>query len=759
MTCSVLGPASDARTVSRGRTVAIDRTGLAWGALAVLAALAGPWSRPGREILAWSPDAAGYRLLAEAGGPAWAIALVAGVGAGAALVGLGRWPARRAGLAWTGLGLGGAAAAAGLLLGRGQPFGLGAVVAILACLALLGLGLSRAGLLQTDAFLAVAILWVAAFVCAFILYPLAAMLQAAVVVDGRLTLAAFRETFASPGFLLVENPATPEREWGLVLWRTLAATVAVGVATGTGLAARAGFAVSGRARLGWTAGAAGAALVLNVLWIGIGALRNSVLLALVVGTVSTALGFAFALLGERSRLPVRLAARPLTLLPIITPPFVLGLAMIYLFGRRGFVTHTLLGQSVNVVFGPVGVAAAQVLAFTPIAYLVLTGVVRALNATLEEAAETLGASRFHVLRTVIWPLARPGIANAWLLVVIESLADFGNPLILGGGVPFLATEVFYAVSGRFNPHEASVYGVVLLAMTLAVFLAQRYWVGRRSYVTVTGKPTAASQRPLPAAFDYGAAGLFALWAAVILALYVSIFVGSLVKLWGFDNTVTLQNYRDLSPTGWQVFRGTVRLAAIAAIPSAGLGFLIGYLVSRVRFPGRDALEFASMLSFAVPGTVMGIGYVLAFNEGALFLTGTEAILVLAFVFRNMPVGIRSGVAAVHQIDVALEEASTTLRAGAWTTLRRVVVPLARLALISGLVFAFVRAMTAVSQVIFLVTPSHNLATALILSWVEYGTIGRGAALSAVLVLSLVAVIGALYLWTARVEPEREVGTV
>ncbi|MBI3454308.1 MAG: iron ABC transporter permease [Candidatus Rokubacteria bacterium] len=717
------------------------------------AALFGPWSRPGRDVFAWPAEGAGWRLI----GAAWPIGLAVAAAAAVVLVATLRWPPRRAGLAWVALGLVGTAAAAWSLGSRGQPFGAGAVLTILACLAVLGIGLSRAGLLQTDAFLATAILWVAIFVGAFILYPLVAVLQAAVVIEGRLSLEAFRETFASPGFLLVENPATPEREWQLVAWRTLVALAAGAAVTWSGLGARFGWALTWPARLRWTAIVGVLALVFNVLGVGIGALRNSVLLALIVGTLATAFGFAFALLGERSHLPVRRWARPLTLLPIITPPFILGLAMIYLFGRRGFVTYTLLGLSINIVFGPIGVAAAQVLAFTPIAYLVLTGVVRALNVTLEEAAEVLGASRWHVLRTVIWPLARPGIANAWLLVVIESLADFGNPLILGGGVPFLATEVFYAVSGRFNPHEASVYGVVLLAMTLSVFLAQRYWVGRRSYVTVTGKPTAASQRPLPLVFDYAAAGVFCLWAAVILALYGSILVGSLVKLWGFDNTVTLQNYRDLSPTGWQVFWGTVRLAAIAAVPSAGLGFLIGYLVTRVRFPGRDALEFASILSFAVPGTVMGIGYILAFNEGPLFLTGTETILVLAFVFRNMPVGIRSGIAAVHQIDVALEEASITLRAGAWTTLRRVVVPLARLALVSGLVFAFVRAMTAVSQVIFLVSPSHNLVTALILSWVEYGTIGRGAALSAVLVVTLVVAIAALYLGTARLGPEQEVG--
>ena len=477
-----------------------------------------------------------------------------------------------------------------------------------------------------------------------------------------------------------------------------------------------------------------------MLALGLGALRNSLFLAVIVGAISTSLGFAFALLESRSRLWTRRLLGPLSILPIITPAFVLGLAMIYMFGRRGFITHTLLGLSTNAFFGPLGVGVAQVLAFTPIAYLVLVGVIRSMDVSLEEAAQTLRAGRWTLFRTILWPLMRPGLANAILLVMIESLADFGNPLILGGGAPFLPTEIFYAIEGRFDQREAATYGLVLLLITLTIFFLQRYWLGRRSYVTVTGKPSGGQPTPLPLGVDLLLTGVFLTFALLAALLYGSIFFGSFVKLWGIDHTFTLKNYRDLLSHGIPVLLDTMRLSALAAFPSAGLGFLIAYLTLRHRFFGRTALEFSAMLSYAIPGTVMGIGYILAFNAGALQLTGTAAIIVLAFIFRGMPVGIRSGIAALTQLDPSLEEASTTLKAGTATTLRRVVVPLIRSAILTGLIYSFVRAMTAVSQVIFLVSPGHDLVTVLILSWAEYGTIGRGAALSTLLILVLAACI-------------------
>ena len=709
-----------------------NTTLVAWGLLTLAGALVLPWARPGRDLFTFASDATGIALLATSP----LIGAIIAAALAAVATGMLPWPNAQRGRTALALGLLGTILVSVRLFGAGQPFSWGVAAAGFGFLAILGTGLALSGVLRADAFIAGSILWVTAFVIIFILYPLWAVLEASVVVKDRFTLSVVIETLRSPGFFLLNNRGTPRNETMTAAGVGILAAAAVLIVQ----------AVRRRLRRGWIwVPAAGAGMfVLAALVLGFGALRNSVLLAIVVGVVSTALGFVFALLGERSRLRTRRLLGPFSILPIITPPFVLGLAMIYMFGRRGFVTYQTLGISTNVFFGPLGVAVAQILAYAPIAYLVLEGVVRSMDAALEEAAETLGASRWHVLRTVIWPLARPGIANAFLLVAIESLADFGNPIIVGGGKPFLATEVFFAIIGRFNPNEAAVYGVVLLAMTLSIFLIQRYWLGRRSYVTVTGKPSGARPRPLPPSLDYAASALFVGWMVLIVALYGSVFVGSVTKLWGFDYTFTLEHLRNLSPTGWKVFWTSTKLSAYAAIPSMLLGFLIGYLVTRMEFPGRGGLEFSSMLSFAVPGTVMGIGYILAFNQGALLLTGTSAILILAFVFRNMPVAIRSGVAAIHQIDRSLEEASTMLRANSAVTLRRIVMPLVRSALLSGLVFAFVRAMTAVSQVIFLITPQHSLATTQILTYIEYGSQGRGAALASLLTVFMILVIMALY---------------
>ncbi len=717
----------------------VNGTLVAWGALTFLGALLLPWAREGRELFVYLPETTGAALLART--PLLAVSM--GLALAAAVIGLLPWPDAVRGRAAVAVGAAGAMLSTGYLLTAARPFSAGALVSILGFLAVLGVGMALSGLLRTDAFIAASILWVALFVLVFILFPLWSVLKAAVYVKGHLTLAVVAQTVRSPNFLLIDNPATPRNELAVALAAGLAAAV---------LAA----AVLGRVGRWWRrlllAGGSGLGVfALAALYLGFGAVRNSILLAVVVGVIATALGFLLALLGERSQLWTRRLLGPFSILPIITPPFVLGLAMIYLFGRRGFITYQVLGISTNIFFGPLGVAVAQILAFTPIAYLVLQGVVQAMDVALEEAAETLGASRWHVLRTVIWPLARPGVANAFLLVAIESLADFGNPIIIGGGVPYLATEVFFAIIGRYNPNEAAVYGVVLLMMTLTIFLLQRYWIGRRSYVTITGRPSASRPRPLPRPLDYAVTGAFVLWVALIVALYGSVFVGSMTKLWGFDYTFTLEHFKILLPggTGWRVFWTSTWLSAVAALPATVLGFLIGYLVTRMDFPGRGALEFGSMLSFAVPGTVMGIGYILAFNQGALLLTGTGMIIVLAFIFRNMPVAIRSGVAAIHQIDRSLEEASTMLRATSPTTLRRIVVPLTWSALLSGLVFAFVRGMTAISQIIFLITPRYSLATAQILSYVEYGSQGRGAVLASVLTLFMIVVIMALYAITRR----------
>lgn len=235
-------------------------------------------------------------------------------------------------------------------------------------------------------------------------------------------------------------------------------------------------------------------------------LKNSLLMAGTVGILSTIIGLVFALVIERSRFRYRRYMQGFSLLPIITPPFVIGLAIIFMLGRSGFITNRLLHLESSFIFGFPGIVLAQTLSFAPMAYLILSGVVQSLDAALEEASYTLGANRWHSFKTVIWPLIRPGLANAFLLSVIESLADFANPILLGGDFDVLATSIYLAIIGRYDEVLAASLGIVLLSITLTTFVLQRYWVGKRSYVTVTGKPSRYSALPIPKGLDYSLLG-------------------------------------------------------------------------------------------------------------------------------------------------------------------------------------------------------------------------------------------------------------
>ncbi len=477
--------------------------------------------------------------------------------------------------------------------------------------------------------------------------------------------------------------------------------------------------------------------------------RNSVGLALFVACVSSGIGLVFALAAARARWRFTALLRSFALLPMITPPFVVGLAIILLFGLQGFVTSQVLGLKTRGIFGFPGLALAQTLSFAPVAFLVIASVVESIDPALEEASLTLRAGAWETLWKVTLPLLRPGLANAFLLTVIESLADFGNPIILGGEFEVLSTEIYFSIIGRFDQPLAAALGLILLSFSLTTFLLQRYWLGQRSYVTVTGKPPAGRPMALPRGLELGLLAFCGTWCAFTLVIYASVVSGGFVEIWGINNSITLRHYRLFLRDGMEALQTTLILAGVSAPLTAVVGILLAYVVVRHRFPGRGILEFSSMLSFAVPGTVIGIGYVMAFNQAPILLTGTAAIIVISFIFRNMPVGIRSGVAALAQIDQALEEASVTLRASFAATLRRVVLPLIRPAIISALVFSFVRSVTAISAVVFLVSAKWQVSTKVILDQAENGRYGLATAYSTVLIVIMAAAIACVYLGVGK----------
>ena len=485
---------------------------------------------------------------------------------------------------------------------------------------------------------------------------------------------------------------------------------------------------------------------------------NSALLATVVGVLSTLLGLVFALVVQRGGKRYAGLLTVMSMLPVITPPFVLALALVVLFGRTGIVTGW-LDSAFGIprsrwIYGLPGVAIAQLLTFAPIAFMVLHGALRAISPALEEAAQTLRASRGRVFRTVTWPLLRPALAAAFLLGFVESLADFGNPIVLAGNFEVLSTKIFFAIAGaQFDPGRAAVLACVLLVFTLVAFWLQQRWLGKASYVTVSGKGDGGMPAQLPRSLWLACYWIAALWVFFTIACYVVIATGGFVKDIGRgDMTVTVGHFASAfsvdwgkfglqwSGSAWDSLFTTIEVSAIAAPLTALIGLLSAYVIARHRFAGRASFEFLTLVSFAIPGTVIGVSYIVAFNIAPLELTGGMAILVLCFVFRNMPVGVRAGIAALAQIDKTLDEASSTLRASTLRTLTTVVLPLLRPAILTTLIFSFTRAMTAVSAVIFLATAQYNLSTVYIINRVEAGEYPLAIAYSSALILFMLAVL-------------------
>jgi len=600
------------------------------------------------------------------------------------------------GWSWAGL-----ERAFGPLDGRQVGMGVGGLVTVVAFLLLFCEGLAARGYFNGDGFVAGAVGSVVALVTVFVFFPVFRVLVSAAQDNtGAFAPSVFWQKFAS------------REVWGL--------------------------------------GCLTSSLTCGVAW-------NTVFLGILVGAGTTVLGLAFALVVTRTAFRAKRLLRILTVLPIITPPFVIGLAVILLFGRSGAVT-TFVSWSLDIppsrwIYGLPGVWLAQMLAFTPIAFLVLIGVVEGVSPSMEEAAQTLRAGRWRTFTTVTLPLIRPGLANAFLLGFIESLADFGNPLVLGGNFNVLSVSVFFAVVGaQHDQGRAAVLSLVLLVFTLGAFWLQRRWLGRKSYATVTGKGDAGVHPPLPRRLRWLVYGMALPWAAFTGIIYLMILFGGFVETWGRDHRFSLRHYVaafavdytqfGLQWTGaaWNSFWTTIEISAISAPLTAAAGLLTAYLLVRQRFAGRDAFEFGTMLSFAIPGTVIGISYILAFNVPPIELTGTGIILVVCFIFRNMPVGVRAGIAAMSQIDRSLDEASLTLGARSFTTIRKVILPLLRPAIVAALVFSFVRAMTAVSAVIFLVSANYDMATSYIVGRVENGDYGLAIAYCSVLIVFMVLVI-------------------
>jgi iron(III) transport system permease protein len=478
-------------------------------------------------------------------------------------------------------------------------------------------------------------------------------------------------------------------------------------------------------------------------------LLNSLLVSAVstVLTVAVALILAYAV--TRTTVPGKRFLSLMSLLPLISPPFLVSLAFILLLGRNGVITRA-LGLDWS-IYGFHGIVIAQVFTFLPQAYILLANVLGNIDSSLEEAAENLGAGMLTTLRRVTLALARPGLASACLIVFILCMTDFGNPILVGGRYNVLATEIYAQVVGMNDFPAAAVMSVVLLLPCLIAYLANTYVVGRRSYVTVSAGAR-TTLRPTPPAMRWALFALSGGIALAIAAIYALIPLGSVVRLWGSDWSLSLTHYsfRSTVEGAWPIWN-SVKLAVISGVVGTILALVTAYVVERRRAPAARTIAALSLLPAALPGTVIGVGYILAFNVPPLLLTGTVWILVASVIFWKFPVAVLAAINTLKQVDPAIEEAAVSLGAGAVRTFTRVVLPLLTGTAFSIFIYFFVNGMVTVSAVIFLIYPGFNLGSVAILAQVENGYPGVACALGTII---LAIVIGAVLLLRALVGGDR-----
>jgi iron(III) transport system permease protein len=474
------------------------------------------------------------------------------------------------------------------------------------------------------------------------------------------------------------------------------------------------------------------------------AITNTLKVGFAVGIFSTILGLLFAYVEVYVKVRSKFMSglfQVVSMLPVVSPPFVLSLSMIMLFGKAGIITRYLLKIYDNSVYGFWGITIVQTLTFFPVCYMMLKGLLKNIDPSLEEAARDMGASRFQVFTDVTWPLILPGLGNAFLVTFIESIADFANPMIIGGSYDTLATTIYLQITGAYDKEGAAAMAVVLLTITLAMYLVQKYVLEAKTAATLTGKASRARMLIEDRSVTVPLTVACSLIALFVIMMYICVPFGALFNTWGYDFSLTTKWFVRVFEKykGFKAFRDSFLLSLASAPITALLSMIISYLVVKRKFKAKGFIEFVSMLAMAVPGTVLGIGYIRGFVNGVFgsgFLQGiygSAVILIIVFVVRSLPTGTRSGISALRQIDKSIEESAYDMGADSFRVFMTVTLPLIKDSFLSGLVTAFVRSITAISAIILLVTPQFLLITVQINEFAEKGSYGIACAFATILI--------------------------
>jgi len=476
-------------------------------------------------------------------------------------------------------------------------------------------------------------------------------------------------------------------------------------------------------------------------------IQNTLVFALLTTAITVPLAFLFAYAIQRSRIPFKGLWRNIALIPILAPSLLAALSFIYLFGNQGWLKGALAWFGLQTIYGLPGMVLAMSFAAFPHAVMILLASLALSDARLYEAADSMATPGWRKFLTITLPGARYGLISAAMVVFTMAVSEFGVPKVIGGNVSVLAIDIYKQVIGQQNFSMGAVVGLILLAPVLVAFVIDSM-VRRRQKALLTARSVPYQPRPAPLRDTLLFLFVLLLSAAMLLVIGMAVF-GSFVKVWPYNLSFTLNHYTyGFEEAGVDnAWRNSVQMALWCAVFGAAVTFGGAYWLEKTRGaePLRPLIQLQAMMPMAVPGLVLGIGYILFFNHPANplgFLYGTMTILVLCTVIHFYSSSHLTAVTALKQLDSEFESVSASLKVPFYKTFWRVTVPVCLPAIVDISRYYFVNAMTTISAVVFLYSPKTTLAAISILHLDEAGNVG-GASAMATLIVATSAIVTAL----------------
>lgn len=466
---------------------------------------------------------------------------------------------------------------------------------------------------------------------------------------------------------------------------------------------------------------------------------NSFAVALPATALTIGIAYVFAYALHRSAIALKRLWYVIAMVPLFAPSLVQALGLQLLLGRNGLLNRT-LGTEFD-IYGYWGIFIADTLYALPHAVLIMSAALAVADARLYESARMLGASDWRMFRTVTLPATRYGLVSATFIVFTIVITDFGNPMVIGGDYGVLATEIYNQVSGQANFRLGAVIGIVLLVPAAVAVVIERRVARRQAAAITAGAVPLVPERQR--ALDAVLLGFVALVCLAVLAVVGMVVYASFVRLWPYNLTLTLSNYDFDVQGGYEPFLTSLKMALTATIVGVVMATLAAYVAQNSRTGLGRLLYFISILPAAVPGMVLGLGYIFAFNDPAnpvYAIYGTILMLALNTVYHYHAQGFLTATTALKQIDSTFDEASEMLGGGFLRTFWQVHLPIILPSLVGLGVFFFMRSMVTLSGVIFLVTPGRNLAAVSVLLLDDSGETTQAAAFSTLIMLFVIAVL-------------------